>query len=123
MAKRVTIIDDDHGIAKGAAIALSRAGYETNVITNTDDFPHLQQTPPDLIVIDVNMQDVFGDDVCHFLRYSWRVTVPIFLWSGISEDSLRRRADQSGASGYVCKEWGFDALVAAVQSTLETKTI
>jgi hypothetical protein len=69
-------------------------------------------------VVDVQMEQVFGDDVVQFLRDGWQVAAPIYLYSSLPRHDLERRAARSGATGFVCKADGVSALAAEVQRAM-----
>jgi DNA-binding NarL/FixJ family response regulator len=60
----------------------------------------VQELRPDLILLDVNMPGLSGDQLAKLLR--WRST-PFLFYSSNDEDSLREMAAQYGAKGYICK--------------------
>jgi DNA-binding response OmpR family regulator len=74
---------------------------------------------PDLILVDVQMPEAFGDDVVLTLREGHGVTVPILLVSSLEEDELASRAQRSRAAGYVRKSEGMKELVRRCKEALE----
>ena len=91
----------------------------TATLDNVAAFDTVQQAQPDLILLDINMPELFGDDVVAFFRGEWHIDAPIYLCSDIPEEELQARAASAGADGYICKGWGLDALVQRVQAVLQ----
>src|SRR5262249_52873808 len=78
----------------------------------------LSQGPVELILVDVNMPEMFGDDVVEFLRVQRKVAAKLVLYSDLLEDELKRRAEASGADGYITKADGLEAMVSRVKAAL-----
>jgi DNA-binding response OmpR family regulator len=116
--RRVILLDDSRTVLARLRNAFEGLGLE--VITaedpselNPEAFHHAS-----LIVVDVQMVHMFGDDIVLFLRESWQVKTPIYLYSSLPQDELDRRAAGAGANGAVCKAQGVDALIAHVKHLL-----
>jgi DNA-binding response OmpR family regulator len=76
---------------------------------------------PDLFVLDVQMPEMFGDDVGQVLRDVRKMKVPIVLFSSMDEASLAERARDGRLDGCVSKSAGLGALVTCVESLLGTQ--
>ncbi len=59
----------------------------------------VKELQPDLILLDVNMPGLSGDQLAKLLR--WRAS--FIFYSSNDEDSLRDYAVRYGAKGYICK--------------------
>lgn len=111
---RILVIDDSEVVLEAAAAALEEAGYE--VLTSTA--PRAPDEAIDFVLLDVQMPDVFGDDVARYFREELGVTAPIYLFSSVPEEELRERARAAGATGYLCKGWGLERVVETVRALL-----
>ncbi len=60
----------------------------------------VKELRPDLILLDINMPGLSGDQLAKLLR--WRDS-PFIFYSSNDEDSLRDYAARYGAKGYICK--------------------
>ncbi len=114
MPRRILIIDDSELVLEASRQALVEAGYE--VETSTE--PTLSGPPPDLVLLDVQMPQVFGDDVARFFREERGIDAPIYLYSTVDEAELEVRAKDAGADGYISKGWGLERLVERVRQIL-----
>src|SRR5579863_1233802 len=97
---RVLIIDDSPILVELVTKALSSAGFEA---AGAMDLATLDQQlsakPCDLILVDINMPEMFGDDVVEFLRTQKKTDAQLILYSDMTADELKRRAAASGANG------------------------
>lgn len=124
MAKRVLVIDDSEILLEVTVNALKAAGYDA---LRAVDLASLDQAldsgPVDLILVDVNMPEMFGDDVVEFLRSQHKTAARLLLFSDLPEPELAERARASGADGYVVKGHGIEATVATVRSHLGGESV
>lgn len=108
----VLVLDDSPLVLSVTRFALESAGLEVAIAEDLATFERLRATAsPDLILIDVQMPEAFGDDIASTLRGWHGVHVPILLVSSLEETELARRARAAEASGYVRKEAGMPALI------------
>lgn len=85
MAK-IIIIDDDPDILDASSLVLNAKGYEVSTATNPDEgFELVRKTHPDLIILDVMMNE---PDDGFFLAQKFRrekITTPILMLSSVSK--------------------------------------
>lgn len=117
--KRILICDDSHLMLDMAKEALERTGYTVLVAQDFSQLAHIQEDQKlDLILMDVQMPELYGDDVAMVLKEVRGVRTPIYLLSSLSADELAERADEADVDGYICKRDGIDALVQKVKEIL-----
>src|SRR4051794_23861452 len=81
MSIRVLMADDDVDFLDVTAYALRRAGFEVNAVSSvTDVLGSLRTELPDIFVLDVNMPQLAGTQICQTIRKS--STTPVILMSG-----------------------------------------
>jgi DNA-binding response OmpR family regulator len=117
--KRIVIIDDSIVVLNSASAALSDAGYEVTTMTEPSREEIVGDRAVDLLLVDVNMPEAFGDDVSRFLKEVWKIPAPIYLYSSLAEAELARRVRDARADGFICKAWGTEGLVATVRQILD----
>jgi len=99
--------------------ALRSAGYEAAGATDLASLDSQLSTGPfDLILVDVKMPEMFGDDVVEFLKSERGITSRLLLYSDIDEAELLRKVASSGADGAVSKSTGIDGVLQAVATHL-----
>jgi DNA-binding response OmpR family regulator len=116
--KRILIVDDSAMIRAAAADALDAAGYDVTVRAAFDELLANGIEGFDLILMDVHMPELYGDDVAFTLRGERGVTTPIYLFSSVDEAELAGLAADAGIDGYISKSAGLDQLVARVRQIL-----
>jgi DNA-binding response OmpR family regulator len=116
--KHIAIIDDSPSVVRCAKVALESAGYRVSGYSDPSWLDPTGGEKPDLVLVDVNMQEFFGDDVVRYLKDVWAVDVPVYLFSALAEDELKQHTVDCGADGYVTKGSGSD-LIAAVSAILD----
>jgi DNA-binding response OmpR family regulator len=117
-AKRILLVDDSAVIRASAADALAAAGYTVTVRAAFDELLAHSIDGFDLILMDVHMPELYGDDVAFTLRGERGVTTPIYLFSSVEESELAGLAADAGIDGYIPKSAGLDELVERVRQIL-----
>lgn len=118
--KRILVFDDSPMVLELTRAALEAAGFTVAIAENLEAFEqHRGALDPDLILIDVQMPEAFGDDVVLTLREGHGVRIPILLVSSLEEQELATRAERSRAAGYIQKKAGMSELVRRCKEALE----
>jgi DNA-binding response OmpR family regulator len=119
--KTILVFDDSPLVLGLMRAALEAEGYRVEVASDLRGFErHRSSLTPDLILLDVQMPEVFGDDIAITLREWHNVRVPILLVSSLEESQLAERAVEAEADGYVTKAAGMPALVKRCKELLGT---
>jgi DNA-binding response OmpR family regulator len=120
MSERVLIIEDDAEIAFFERTILERAGYEVKVATT--GAAGLEAEPafkPAVILLDVELPDISGLDVCTSLANSSDAFILMVSAHSTENDVLKGLG--LGADDYVRKPFSGNELVARVQSFLRRR--
>src|SRR5258708_7227268 len=103
---RILVIDDDRMVAQLLREHLSNEGYDVTTVSQAEEgLAIAQKTPPDLILLDVNLPDATGFQVCGRLRES-SVTrsIPIIMMTGAARWPNQQAIGlQLGANAYILK--------------------
>jgi two-component system KDP operon response regulator KdpE len=119
-APLVLVLDDMETMLMFARIVLEREGYRVQTVRNLAGLDAaLAHEQPDLILLDVNLEEVMGYELVGFLRDRRGVTGRIVLVSGIKESVLAEHAARVGADGYIVKQRGPSYLADGVRAQLE----
>jgi DNA-binding response OmpR family regulator len=116
--KRIILVEDSPIIQAASVYALGQAGFEVSVRASYDELMSQSVTGYDLILMDVQMPELFGDDVAAVLRNEHGVRTPIYLFSSLSKGELHERAQAAKVDGFISKEGGMEELVARVKEIL-----
>ena len=118
-SKRILLVDDSALIRASAGGALTRAGFDVTVRAAFDELLEHGIDGFDLILMDVHMPELYGDDVAFTLRGQRGVTTPIYLFSSMEDSELASLAADAGIDGYISKSAGLEQLVARVREILQ----
>lgn len=123
MSKKTILIMDDSPIVLDVVKAtLEDAGFEVWTAENLEQLEAERLAhPPDLVLLDVQMPEMFGDDVGEVLKNVKRVDVPILLFSSLDEELLAARVAAAQLDGYVPKRAGVQALCERIVAVLGPK--
>lgn len=119
------VVADDHPIWREAvARDLSEAGYAV-VATAGDGVRALTRTVdlrPDVLVLDLNLPELDGAQVCRRLREAGSGTKVLIL-SASAEHADVLDAIREGATGYLVKSARREELVAAIAATAKGRAV
>jgi len=117
--KQILLMDDSVLAIDVARDALEQEGYAVACALDLAQFEtHMAESKPDLVLMDVQMPEVFGDDIGMVVRTVRGIDVPIFLYSMLDEEELAERARAAEIDGYICKRNGVTVLLERVRSIL-----
>ncbi len=114
----ILVVDDEESLSELVSSALRFAGY--SVRTETNGFGALRSVKaelPDLIVLDVNMPELDGFEVCRRLRRDGIQTPVIFLTARDDIDDLRTGFRQGG-DDYLTKPFSLEELGLRIEALL-----
>lgn len=115
--QRILLIDDSELVVEAVTDALD-GEVDVEGVTDVDALDPSQRLDQfDLILIDVQMPAIFGDDVALVMRQQ-RGETPIVLLSSLPELQLAERARDAGINGYISKRGGLDNVVAEIRGWL-----
>lgn len=116
VALKLLIVDDEVDIVDMLKRFFERKGYE--VITAYGGQAALKQVQkkPDMILLDINMPDMDGLQVCTTIRK--HVSCPILFLTARIEDADKVQGFASGGDDYVVKPFSLDELAARVAAHL-----
>jgi two-component system, OmpR family, response regulator RegX3 len=117
VANRILIIDDERSVHDVARAYLEREGYEVlSAIGGRDGLALAQALKPRLVVLDLMLPDLGGEEVCAELRRNSDVAI-VMLTAKSTEDDRIRGLDL-GADDYLAKPFSPRELVARVRALL-----
>lgn len=121
-AYRIVIVDDSEIVLTMASAALESAGHTVRTAARWEELDKvLADFSPHLILMDINMPEIFGDHALMFFKEERNLScVHILLYSDIDIQELEQRAKDCGADGFISKSWGVERLVEAVGEQLRS---
>jgi DNA-binding response OmpR family regulator len=116
--RRILVFDDSPFVLALTRAGLEAAGFEVAIAEDLASFEAQRASfAPDLILVDVQMPEAFGDDVAATLTAWHQVQIPILLVSSLDESELAQRAREA-RTGYVSKSAGMGELVRRCRELL-----
>jgi DNA-binding response OmpR family regulator len=106
MAKTILIIEDDNFLQGLEATKLKKEGYDILTASNaTEAFKYIDaKTKIDLILLDLLLPDVDGFMILEKIRENKDfLTIPVIVFSNLSEDKDIKRASKLGISQFMIK--------------------
>ncbi len=120
MAYKILIIDDDTELLKMLKTHFEIKKYEIITAENGSEGLSRIKLQPDLILLDVNMPDIDGIEVCRRIRD--KVSCPIlFLTARVDEQDVVNGLS-SGGDDYILKPFGLKELDARITAHLKRET-
>ncbi len=119
----VLALDDDPTILKIIEVALGRAGHEVLPCRTADElWGALGTVTPDVVLLDVELGEVDGIEVCRALRADrrWR-DVPVVFLTGATDPATVSRLFAAGADDFVAKPVTAQELTARVAARLQRR--
>ncbi|NOZ02314.1 MAG: response regulator transcription factor [Deltaproteobacteria bacterium] len=119
-SKRILVIEDEHDFAEVVIMNLKRSGYEaTGVRTGEDGLAEIPRMKPDLVLLDLNLPDMSGHEVCRRLKYdpSFR-SIPVIMVTARGEEVDRVVGLELGADDYMVKPVSMREMVLRVNAVL-----
>ena len=120
--KRILIVEDDNLLNKTLAYNLTSDGYEvTGALNARTATTKLTSMEYDLVLLDLNLPDGNGYDLCKLIKPDHPDTVVIFLTAN-DQESDQIRGYEVGAVDYITKPFSIGALqrkISAMFAMLE----
>ena len=104
-AAKVLILDDDPQVLLSLKISLQPWGFELTTLNDSQYFwDVLEDVEPDLLVLDIEMPEINGIELCQVLRSDRRYQqLPILFLSAHQDEKTQYQAFATGADDYLCK--------------------
>src|ERR1700749_971503 len=120
MIPNVLVVEDEDALAALLQYNLDKEGYRVTVAADGEEALMLiDESLPDLIVLDWMLPKVSGVEVCRRLRARPETrNLPIIMLTGRGEESDRIRGLDTGADDYVVKPFSMSELAARIRAVL-----
>ena len=115
---RLVVVEDDDSIRELLGAGLRFARYDVRTVGNgSAALQMILESNPDLVIMDVNLPDMNGFEVCRRLRAVGHLVPVIFLTARRDTDDLREGFD-GGGDDYVTKPFSLDELTFRIAAVL-----
>ena len=118
--KTILVVDDSATVRKLLTSKLEKSGHNVVcAVDGVDALSKIAEAMPDMVFLDITMPRKDGYEVCKEIRSNPAVkNLPIVMISGKDGFFDKVRGKMAGASGYVTKPFGPDALMKALETHL-----
>ena len=114
---RVLLVEDDEAITMGLSYSLEKEGYEVVTAKNATEARSVWTTGKyDICVLDINLPDGSGYDICRYIKQS--EDVPVIFLTAIDAEVNVVMGLEMGADDYICKPFRVGELMARIKSVL-----
>ena len=120
MAKSVLVVDDEPNIVLSLDYVIKKAGYEVRVARDGEEaLKAVEESAPDLILLDVMIPKRDGYDVCQTIRANpaWN-DVNIIMLTARSREVEREKGLALGADAYITKPFSTRELTDRLKRVL-----
>jgi DNA-binding response OmpR family regulator len=121
---RVLVVEDENDIAGLIKHTLERSGDASVEVVGRGDeaLRSITGRPPDLVILDLNLPVLSGDEVCRILRQKQETRqIPIIMLTARTSESDRVAGLDLGADDYVTKPFSLRELAARVRAVLRRR--
>lgn len=114
MAKTILVVDDELAILEMLKRYFTRNGYYVITAENGHQALDKASTNPDLILLDINMPDISGLEVCKQIRD--HIACPILFLTARVSNSDKIAGLKTGGDDYIIKPFSIEELGARVDA-------
>lgn len=118
---KILMVDDDLAMLEKVQQILHPWGFELTLLNDPQQFwEMLEKTQPDLVILDIEMPEVSGIDICQVIRQDGQWSeLPVLFLSAHTDDATLQKIFMVGADDYISKPVRAVELVLRVLRRLE----
>jgi DNA-binding response OmpR family regulator len=125
MQGNIMVVDDNPANLKLLEDMLLREGHEVlSFPLGRLALAAAAASPPDLILLDINMPEMNGFEVCERFKASAKLSnIPVIFLSALTETGDKVKAFRAGAVDYISKPFQFEEVHARVETHLNLHSL
>ena len=114
---KIFLLEDDDAIGMGLKYSLEKEGYEVTHVKNVNDAKRLfNKDEYSLAILDINLPDGSGYDVCKIIKSE--SNVPVIFLTAYDDEVNVVMGLEIGADDYICKPFRVRELMARIKTVL-----
>lgn len=119
----IIVVDDSPDYLKMVKGILELNNYNVRTFLNgLSAFDQSVNNPPDLFLLDINMPEIDGFELCEKLKGNEVLrTIPVLFLSGLAEQREKVKAFSHGGVDYITKPFNIDEVLARVKTHLQIR--
>lgn len=116
MTNKILLIEDELDLAEVTTMRLKKSGYEVvSTLGGEEAFMFLQKDIPDLILLDLLLPDIQGEEICKQLKCDDRLKhIPVILITASASD-IPKVAKEIGADDYILRPFDPEVLLEKIK--------
>ena len=115
----VVVVDYDEAVREATKSLMRSVGYNASTFGSADEFLESEQVhDTSCLITDLNMPGLSGIDLQDHL-VAGGYCIPTIFITGYPDDSVRARAMNAGAVGFLSKPFTDDHLIACIERALK----
>ena len=120
IAPKIMVVEDEEPLCVLLKYNLEAEGYQVEIVNRGDEAElRLQESTPDLLVLDWMVPAISGIELCRRLRMRAETErLPIIMLTARGEESDRVRGLATGADDYLVKPFSTPEFIARVRALL-----
>ena len=120
---KIFVVDDVQEALDILHLLLSRSGYEVFAFSNSAEaYEVAALNPPDLFLLDVNMPEINGYDLCCKLkRVPGLKEIPVIFLSGLNTPEHKIMGFEVGGVDYIVKPYSLEEVQARVKTHIRLR--
>jgi signal transduction histidine kinase len=121
----ILVVDDTLENLRLLASMLNGQGYEVRPVNGGKQaLQAIERDPPDLILLDINMPEMDGYEVCRRLRKQPGCSdIPVIFLTALTETDCRVNAFNVGGVDYITKPFQLDEVYARIRTHLRLRRL
>ncbi len=119
---RILVIEDEHQIADLLRRGLTFKGYLVDTAASGEEgLDKARDNPPDLVILDLMLPEMSGEEVCRRLREGLDPDLPIIILTAKDATEDKIAGLDAGADDYITKPFNFEELLARIRASLRRR--
>ena len=121
MKNKILVVDDDPDVTKVLLTRLKGAGFDVDAASGGEEaLVKVAQRPPDVIILDIMMPGVTGNEVAARLKLKKETkTIPIiFLSAYVAKEEDIIKGNQIPGVVIMSKPYDFDVLLSKIKAMI-----
>lgn len=116
--KRIAVVEDEAYMREELCSMLEKAGYSALEVTVFEDaVEQLTALTPDLVILDLNLPEISGFQICRDLKQ--KTSIPVLILTSRDQMADELQALHLGADEYLTKPCCKDRLLARITNILK----
>ena len=119
--RKILVVDDEPDIVTVVSKILEVRGYQViTAASGQEGFKKAKEEKPDLILLDILMPEMNGDEVySELLKYQDTKDIPVIIFSASQKKDLEEKCIALGVTDFVKKPFEADHLLKVINNKLE----